>query len=86
MLVWAVFILVLEAVCGEETRFICRLCGKDVSSLRYWMEMDCPDSVGRFRDETIPEKYGITYDSIPMSVRRIGFLECRMERAEISTT
>ena len=30
--------------------------------------MECPESVGRFRDETIPEKYGITYDSIPMTV------------------
>lgn len=68
MLVWVVLLIALVVSRGEETRFICRLCGKEVSSLRFWMEMECPESVGRFRDETIPEKYGITYDSIPMTV------------------
>lgn len=75
MLVWVVLIIVLVVSRGEETSFICRLCGKEVSSLHFWMEMDCPESVGRFRDETIPEEYGITYDSIPMTVGRMGTYE-----------
>lgn len=39
--------------------------------------MEAPDSIGRFHDKTIPEKYGVIYDSFPTNVdlQRLVFNE-----------